>query len=217
MSVIWKVIYSAQHLPKLLKVIITKALQSALSSSTDHHLSLSLTMCVSVCFLSTVFWFLFPCWHTCSPFTDYCPAAIKHFLSIVTRSFPCIVAKMLRPCSDFHQCYLLVICHLMFSHVCFSTLHEMVWFPFLHSKPSLVIELLYFYSSSVLLWSPAFWKKTTTQKHNTDTFDTILHLHRTTMHLKCILKSKCRSATLIQGLILKEIIAVLLMFSPAHK
>lgn len=140
-----------------------------LSSCTDHHLSLCLS---SVCFLCTVFWFLFPCWHTCSPFTDYCPAAIKHFLSLVTRSFPCIVAKMLRPYSDFRQCYLLVICLLTFSHVCFSTLHKL----FLKSKNSIL-------------------EKKPTQKHNTDTFDTILHLHRTTMHLKCILKSKCRSAT----------------------
>lgn len=171
-------------------------------------------MCVSVCFLSTVFWFLFPCWHTCSPFTDYCPAAIKHFLSLVTRSFPCIVAKMLRPCSDFHQCYLLVICLLMFSHVCFFTLHEMVWLPFLHSKPSLVIELLYFYSSLVPLWSPAFWKKKNQPKNIT-----LIHLTQFCICIEpqCILKSKCRSATLIQGLILKENIAVLLMLSPAHK
>lgn len=104
-------------------------------------LSLSLTMCVSVCFLCTVFWFLFPCWHTCSPFTDYCPAAIKHFLSLITRSFPCIVAKMLRPCSDFRQCYLLVICLLTFSHVCFSTLHKLFlkWSDF----PSCTLSLLW--------------------------------------------------------------------------
>lgn len=122
----------SQRLPKLLKVIITKALQSVLSSSTDHHLSLSHHVCICLFFehrllvsvpllahLQSIHRLLSRCnktlpvtryqiipvlWQRCSDLVVIFTNATS--LSFVSLCFPTYVFSLYMKWSDFPSCTL---------------------------------------------------------------------------------------------------------------